>query len=388
MLSTSVCKTSIGIRRHSFCKPFHELSNGFWPLLTSPQPAIQFVPKMFYRVEVVALGWPVQWANIVVGVPLHKPIRQIEVSMEQCRNVRAGETGDPRENPLTRGIVRPIPTCENLRVNRPVVLPGSPWHEVRRLTAQSPWPQQMLLCDKRREDVPCKIPVRKRLRTNARKPLLRPGNPCEDGPTLTSGGSAVYPVSHKHCTPAASLRSLQHLVTVSPSLKKQLSSASMESVEWCGRRHWYFRTVDFGEQFVSEELEFVANLKISLRRNANSLRRGHEPRNGSLENRALPTARRRPPPETRVSDGRMTYGRMTDGRDGLLRQPVKYGTTHSKETPASRDSRVGRANDVRANDGRTRQPGKYGTTHSKETPASRDSRVGRANDGRANDGRT
>ncbi|KAJ8868540.1 hypothetical protein PR048_030072 [Dryococelus australis] len=52
-------------------QPFHELSNGFWPRLTSPRPAIQFVPKMFYRDEVGALGGPFQSANIVVGVPLH-----------------------------------------------------------------------------------------------------------------------------------------------------------------------------------------------------------------------------------------------------------------------------------------------------------------------------
>ncbi|KAJ8871147.1 hypothetical protein PR048_027452 [Dryococelus australis] len=37
----------------------------------------------------------------------YQPMRVIEVSMEQqCRNERAGETGDPRENPLTGGIVR------------------------------------------------------------------------------------------------------------------------------------------------------------------------------------------------------------------------------------------------------------------------------------------
>ncbi|KAJ8867724.1 hypothetical protein PR048_031527 [Dryococelus australis] len=47
-------------------QPFHELSNGFWPRLTSPHSAIQFVPKMFYRVEAGALGGPVQSANIVV----------------------------------------------------------------------------------------------------------------------------------------------------------------------------------------------------------------------------------------------------------------------------------------------------------------------------------
>ncbi|KAJ8897024.1 hypothetical protein PR048_002370 [Dryococelus australis] len=52
-------------------QPFHELSNGFWPCLTSPHPAIQFVSKMFYRVEVGALGGPVQSANIAVGVSPH-----------------------------------------------------------------------------------------------------------------------------------------------------------------------------------------------------------------------------------------------------------------------------------------------------------------------------
>ncbi|KAJ8873176.1 hypothetical protein PR048_026797 [Dryococelus australis] len=52
-------------------QPFYELSNGFWPRLTSFEPAIQFDPKMFYRVEVWDLSGPVQSTNIVVGVPLH-----------------------------------------------------------------------------------------------------------------------------------------------------------------------------------------------------------------------------------------------------------------------------------------------------------------------------
>ncbi|KAJ8894505.1 hypothetical protein PR048_007159 [Dryococelus australis] len=47
-------------------QPFRELSNGFWPRLMSPHPVIQFVPKLFYRVEVGALDGPVQSANIVV----------------------------------------------------------------------------------------------------------------------------------------------------------------------------------------------------------------------------------------------------------------------------------------------------------------------------------
>ncbi|KAJ8869273.1 hypothetical protein PR048_030845 [Dryococelus australis] len=52
-------------------QPFHELSNGFWPRLTSLHPPIQFVPKIFYRVEVEALDGPVQSANIVVGASLY-----------------------------------------------------------------------------------------------------------------------------------------------------------------------------------------------------------------------------------------------------------------------------------------------------------------------------
>ncbi|KAJ8898115.1 hypothetical protein PR048_003475 [Dryococelus australis] len=58
-------------------QPFHELSNGFWPRLTSPHPAIQFFPNVFYRAEVGALGGPVQSANIVVGVPLHNSPRNM-----------------------------------------------------------------------------------------------------------------------------------------------------------------------------------------------------------------------------------------------------------------------------------------------------------------------
>ncbi|KAJ8889040.1 hypothetical protein PR048_008534 [Dryococelus australis] len=48
-------------------------SDRWEPRLTTSHPAIQFVPKMFYRVEVRTLGGPVQSANIVVGVSMHKP---------------------------------------------------------------------------------------------------------------------------------------------------------------------------------------------------------------------------------------------------------------------------------------------------------------------------
>ncbi|KAJ8895465.1 hypothetical protein PR048_000798 [Dryococelus australis] len=55
---SSVLKSSMDIHGDSppfLLQPFHKLSNGFWSRLTSPHPAIQFVPKMFYRVEVGAL---------------------------------------------------------------------------------------------------------------------------------------------------------------------------------------------------------------------------------------------------------------------------------------------------------------------------------------------
>ncbi|KAJ8865852.1 hypothetical protein PR048_033375 [Dryococelus australis] len=82
-------------------QPFHELSNGFWPRLTSPYPAIQLVPKMFYRVEVGALGGPVQSANIVVDLPLHKS------TTEQQHNERAGRNGrSPRKTRRPAAIVR------------------------------------------------------------------------------------------------------------------------------------------------------------------------------------------------------------------------------------------------------------------------------------------
>ncbi|KAJ8897796.1 hypothetical protein PR048_003146 [Dryococelus australis] len=44
--------------------------------------------------------------GIYVNYELPQSIRVIEGSMEQHRNERVGETGDPRENPLTSGIVR------------------------------------------------------------------------------------------------------------------------------------------------------------------------------------------------------------------------------------------------------------------------------------------
>ncbi|KAJ8868416.1 hypothetical protein PR048_029932 [Dryococelus australis] len=64
--------------------------------------------------------------------------------MERGWNEGAGETGDPRENPPTNGIVRHDPTCEH-----PVIEPGSPWWEASVLIAQPPWPRNELMNSKR-----------------------------------------------------------------------------------------------------------------------------------------------------------------------------------------------------------------------------------------------
>ncbi|KAJ8894521.1 hypothetical protein PR048_007178 [Dryococelus australis] len=62
-----------------------------------------------------------------------------KVSLEQRRNARAGETGDPRGNPLTNGIVR----CENPGATSSVIEPGSPRWEASSLTTTPPRPHRM-----------------------------------------------------------------------------------------------------------------------------------------------------------------------------------------------------------------------------------------------------
>ncbi|KAJ8896129.1 hypothetical protein PR048_001472 [Dryococelus australis] len=53
----------------------------------------------------------------------------------------AGETGDPRENPPTSGIVRYDSQLRKSRVDRTGIEPGSTWWEASSLTAQPPWPK-------------------------------------------------------------------------------------------------------------------------------------------------------------------------------------------------------------------------------------------------------
>ncbi|KAJ8882585.1 hypothetical protein PR048_014396 [Dryococelus australis] len=65
-------------------------------------------------------------------------MRVIEASMEQHRNERAGETGYPRENPPTNGIVWHDSHMQKSGVTRPGVEPISLWWEANRLTAQPP----------------------------------------------------------------------------------------------------------------------------------------------------------------------------------------------------------------------------------------------------------
>ncbi|KAJ8877575.1 hypothetical protein PR048_022030 [Dryococelus australis] len=61
-----------------------------------------------------------------------------EVGIEQRRNERAGETGDPQENPLTNGFVGHDSHMRKSGVTRLGIEPGSPWWEASRLNAQPP----------------------------------------------------------------------------------------------------------------------------------------------------------------------------------------------------------------------------------------------------------
>ncbi|KAJ8866365.1 hypothetical protein PR048_032208 [Dryococelus australis] len=75
--------------------------------------------------------------------------------MEQCRNERAGERGDPRDNPKTNGIVWHDSHMRKSAVTRPGIEPGSPWwegeqanrsatprrtHEVSNINSAAEWP--------------------------------------------------------------------------------------------------------------------------------------------------------------------------------------------------------------------------------------------------------
>ncbi|KAJ8870528.1 hypothetical protein PR048_029551 [Dryococelus australis] len=103
-------------------QPFHELSNGFCPRLTSPYPAIQFVSKMFNRVEVRALGGPVQSANIVVGnvtiglcvhATTDKHQRSYAEGRETQVNWRRREQEIDEKTGQRAASYGTIPTCEN-----------------------------------------------------------------------------------------------------------------------------------------------------------------------------------------------------------------------------------------------------------------------------------
>ncbi|KAJ8891706.1 hypothetical protein PR048_004235, partial [Dryococelus australis] len=86
---------------------------------------------------------------------------------------------------VTRGLaIMEIP-CEDTRTSTGLREPSKETElgqtHQRRGVATNLYRVSHQLCDKRREDVPCKISVRKCLSTNAKKPLLKAVNPCEDG---------------------------------------------------------------------------------------------------------------------------------------------------------------------------------------------------------------
>ncbi|KAJ8871688.1 hypothetical protein PR048_028015 [Dryococelus australis] len=66
--------------------------------------------------------------------------QDFDATMEQRGNARAGETGDPRENPPTSGIVLMIPTCEDPGATHLGIEPASPRREARGLGTAPPRP--------------------------------------------------------------------------------------------------------------------------------------------------------------------------------------------------------------------------------------------------------
>ncbi|KAJ8877790.1 hypothetical protein PR048_022246 [Dryococelus australis] len=103
-------------------QPFHELSNGFWQRLTSPHPAIQFVPKMFHRVEVGALGGVKRGGNRATpectggenGKLPEKTRRPAELhgTISACENPGATPVGNSEAGALPTASPRP-PICRN-----------------------------------------------------------------------------------------------------------------------------------------------------------------------------------------------------------------------------------------------------------------------------------
>ncbi|KAJ8871836.1 hypothetical protein PR048_028176 [Dryococelus australis] len=81
------------------------------------------------------------------------PMRVIEMSMEQRRNEKEGETGDPEKTRRPTASSATIPTYDNL-VIRPGMEPGSPWWEVSVLTTRPPRAPIFLRFDKKSVNKP------------------------------------------------------------------------------------------------------------------------------------------------------------------------------------------------------------------------------------------
>ncbi|KAJ8874431.1 hypothetical protein PR048_025280 [Dryococelus australis] len=80
------------------------------------------------------------WANL--NIEVLRTDEGDEVSMERRRGGRVGETGDPREDPPTNGIVRHDSHMRGSGVVRPGIEPGSLCWEGSTLTAQPPPPHK------------------------------------------------------------------------------------------------------------------------------------------------------------------------------------------------------------------------------------------------------
>ncbi|KAJ8866633.1 hypothetical protein PR048_032493 [Dryococelus australis] len=98
-----------------------------WDVSSYPDPLPKDINSLFLRATVGSTEGekqPTKKATREKGKRERDGTRQ---KGNRCRNESAGETGDPRGNPSTSGIVPgTIPTCENAGVNRPGIEPNPP----------------------------------------------------------------------------------------------------------------------------------------------------------------------------------------------------------------------------------------------------------------------
>ncbi|KAJ8883975.1 hypothetical protein PR048_015831 [Dryococelus australis] len=135
----------VALLRH-LSKRFLEICDLRLPLHRATAPVLAHSSPVFGDAYVECVATPLVGLLLdgqvfgEVSDILHLRKRHSIISLDRCRNARAGETGDPRENPPTSGIVRHDSHLLKFGLTRPEKEFCSPCWVACRLTAQPPWP--------------------------------------------------------------------------------------------------------------------------------------------------------------------------------------------------------------------------------------------------------